>query len=145
MATLSTTHTYRQVQIYTNNTYKTKYVQIYITVQTHTHTHTNINVHSYVWFHIYTPLYTIILLLQTRTNIYHTVRQIMSYMYKQILTCTATPKYGQMYALRCKNTLTQCLGLAVLHDAASWVQSSSESPTEGIFPLELAWALTPFP
>ena len=33
----------------------------------------------------------------------------------------------------------------VLCVAVSWVWSSSERPIEGIFPLELAWVLTPFP
>ena len=37
------------------------------------------------------------------------------------------------------------MGLAVLRDAASQVQSSSESLAEGISPLELAWVLIPFP
>ena len=37
------------------------------------------------------------------------------------------------------------LGLAVLRDAALWVQPSSEPPVEGIFPLELLWVLTPCP
>ena len=38
-----------------------------------------------------------------------------------------------------------CVGLAVLHDAAAWVRSSSEPLVEGIFPLELTWVLTPSP
>ena len=41
-----------------------------------------------------------------------------------------------------------CVGFAVLLDTALWVWSSSEenfSGGEGIFPLELIWALTPFP
>ena len=42
----------------------------------------------------------------------------------------------------------QCVGLAVLLDAESWVLYSSEEnffPVEGIFPLELTWVLTQFP
>ena len=35
--------------------------------------------------------------------------------------------------------------LYVLRDEALWVRSSSGLPAEGIFPLEITWALTPFP
>ena len=38
-----------------------------------------------------------------------------------------------------------CACLAVLCDAASQVQTSSEPPGEEIFPLELTWVLTQFP
>ena len=38
-----------------------------------------------------------------------------------------------------------CVGFAVLHNAALRVQPSTEPPVEQIFPLELAWVLTPFP
>ena len=38
-----------------------------------------------------------------------------------------------------------CVGLAVLRDAASPVQSSAELRVEGIFPLELTWVLTTLP
>ena len=34
-----------------------------------------------------------------------------------------------------------CVGLTVLRDAAARVQSCSEPPVEGIFPLELVWVL----
>ena len=39
----------------------------------------------------------------------------------------------------------QCAGLADLRDSASRVRPSSESPAEGIFPLEFTWVLSPFP
>ena len=39
-----------------------------------------------------------------------------------------------------------CVGLAVMLDAASWVQSwDIFFLVERIFPLELTWVLTPFP
>ena len=37
------------------------------------------------------------------------------------------------------------VGLAILRDAVSWVQSSSELLVEGLSPLDLRWVLTPFP
>ena len=58
-----------------------------------------------------------------------------------------TSNWNQIAWFRAGIACWQCVALAVLLNVVSWVRSSLGKVflVEGIFPLELTWALTPFP